>query len=197
MHERARPAGDRHEYIDGLVYAMAGESESHGTICMNLAAALVTQLRRGPCRAFSKDMRVRCGPHHPGTRAGFYAYPDLVVVCGERRYHDQERDVLLNPTVLIEVLSPSTEAFDRGEKFERYRTWLATLTDYVLVAQDRPVIDHYQRGDDALWTLRTLEGMEARLHLETIGCTVPLADVYERIVFPQDEGEPASRAREE
>jgi Uma2 family endonuclease len=190
MNERARPSGDRHEYLDGLVYAMAGESEAHGTICMNLAAALVMQLRGGPCRAFSKDMRVRCGPHHPGTHAGFYAYPDLVVVCGERRYHDQERDVLLNPTVLIEVLSPSTETFDRGEKFDRYRSWLATLTDYVLVAQDRPLIDHYHRQEDGTWVLRALEGLQAALHLGTIGCTVPLAEMYDRLVFPHAEEAP-------
>jgi Uma2 family endonuclease len=157
---------------------------------MNLAAALVTQLRGGPCQAFSKDMRVRCGPHQSGTRAGFYAYPDLVVVCGERRYHDQERDVLLNPTVLIEVLSPSTETFDRGEKFDRYRTWLATLTDYVLVAQDRPVIDHYHRQMDGTWVLHTLEGLQARLPLETIGCTVALAEVYDRLVFQHAEEAP-------
>src|SRR5207249_7488410 len=130
------------------------------------------------------------GPYRPHTREGLYAYPDLVVVCDPSQYHDQARDVLLNPTVIVEVLSPSTEAVDRGEKFRRYRAWLPTLTDYVLVAQDRPVIDHYHREDDALWTLRTLrtlEGLEAQLHLETIGCTVPLADVYERIVFPQAE----------
>ena len=108
------------------------------------------------------------------------------------QFHGQAQDVLVNPTVIVAVLSPSTEAFDRGEKFRRYRAWLPTLTDYVLVAQDRPVIDHYHREDDALWTLRTLrtlEGLEAQLHLETIGCTVPLADVYERIVFPQAEGD--------
>jgi Uma2 family endonuclease len=84
----------------------------------------------------------------------------------------------------VEVLSPSTEAFDRGEKFHRYRTWLPTLTDYVLVAQDRPLTDHYHRQEDGTWVLRPLEGLQAHMHLETIGCTVPLADVYERIVFP-------------
>src|SRR5262245_2480198 len=108
--ERGRPSGDRHEYLDGVVYAMAGESVAHGIISMNLSAALVLQLRGGPCRAFSKDMKVRCGPYRPETMAGFYAYPDLVVVCGEPQVHDTHRDVLLNPTVLIEVLSPSTAA---------------------------------------------------------------------------------------
>jgi Uma2 family endonuclease len=115
---------------------------------------------------------------------GLFAYPDLVVVCGALQFHDQARDVLLNPTVIVEVLSPSTEAFDRGEKFRRYRTWLPTLTDYVLVAQEGPLIDHYHRQEDGTWVLRALEGLQANMHLGTIGCTVPLADVYERIMFP-------------
>jgi hypothetical protein len=85
---------------------------------------------------------------------------------------------------IVEVLSPSTEAFDRGEKFRRYRAWLPTLTDYVLVAQDSPLIDHYHRQEDGTWVLRALEGLQTHMHLGTIGCTVPLADVYERIVFP-------------
>jgi Uma2 family endonuclease len=185
-----RASDERHEYLDGVIYAMAGESLDHGRICMNLAATLVPQLRGSDCEAFSKDTKVCCGPYRAHTREGLYAYPDLVVVCGSMQFHSQAQDVLVNPTVIVEVLSPSTEAFDRGEKFRRYRAWLPTLTDYVLVAQDRPVIDYYHREDDTLWMLRTLEGMEARLHLEGIGCTVPLADVYERIVFPRAEGEP-------
>jgi len=119
-----------------------------------------------------------------------------VVVCGPSQYHDQARDVLLNPTVIVEVLSPSTEAIDRGDKLYRYRRWLPTLTDYVLVAQDRPMIDHYRRTPTASpapqeqtrWELETLEGLDAHLRLPSIACTVPLAEVYERIVFPQAEG---------
>jgi Uma2 family endonuclease len=159
---------------------------------MNLAATLVPQLRGSDCEAFSKDMKVCCGPYRAHTREGLYAYPDLVVICGAMQFHGQAEDVLVNPKLIVEVLSPSTEAFDRGEKFRRYRIWLPTLTDYVLVAQDRPVIDHYHREDDALWMLRTLEGLEAWLHLETVGCTMVLADVYERIVFPQAAGDPTS-----
>jgi Uma2 family endonuclease len=193
-----RASDERHEYLDGVIYAMAGESPDHGRICMNLAAALVPQLRGSDCEAFSKDMKVCCGPYRAHTREGLYAYPALVVVCGAMQLHSQAQDVLTNPTVIVEVLSPSTEAFDRGEKFRRYRAWLLTLTDYVLVAQDRPVIDYYHREDDALWMLRPLEGLEARLHLETISCTVPLADVYDRIVFSQVEGgELMPGAREE
>jgi Uma2 family endonuclease len=107
-----------------------------------------------------------------------------VVVCGALAFDDQAQEVLIHPTVLIAVRSPSTEACDRGEKFRRSRTWLPTCTDSVLVAQDQPVIEHYPRGDDGLWTLRTLEGLEAQLHLNTIGCTVTLAEVYARVVFP-------------
>jgi Uma2 family endonuclease len=181
-----RTEEERHEYLDGCVYAMAGESPDHGRICMNLAVSLGTQLRGTPCEAFAKDTKVRCGPTpRPGqSMQGLFAYPDLVVVCGALQFHDQARDVLLNPTVIVEVLSPSTEAFDRGEKFRRYRTWLPTLTDYVLVAQDCPLVDHYHRQEDGTWVLRALEGLQACIHLETISCTVLLADVYERIVFP-------------
>src|SRR5207247_9983536 len=133
------------------------------------------QLRGPPCRAFSKDMKVRCCPYRSHTREGLYAYPDLVcccaaadvVVCSPSQYHDQARDVLLNPTVIVEVLSPATEAFDRGDKLHRYRRWLPTLTDYVLVAQDRPVIDHYHRTATGRWEVETLEGKGAHLHLDS------------------------------
>jgi Uma2 family endonuclease len=193
-----RASEERHEYLDGVIYAMAGESPDHGRICMNLAATLVVQLRGSDCEAFSKDMKVCCGPYRAHTREGLYAYPDLVVVCGAMQFHSQAEDVLVNPKVIVEVLSPSTEAFDRGEKFRRYRAWLPTLTDYVLVAQDRSVIDHYQRTptgspapqEQTRWELETLEGRAAHLHLQSINCTVPLAEVYERIVFPPAEGEP-------
>src|SRR5262245_24518725 len=185
-----RASEERHEYLDGVIYAMAGESPDHGRICMHLGATLVSQLRGSDCEAISKDMKVRCGPYRAHTREGLFAYPDLVVVCGAMQFHSQAQDVLINPKVIVEVLSPSTEAFDRGEKFHRYRRWLPTLTDYVLVGQGRPVIDHYHRAEDGLWMLQTLEDLEARLALETIGCMVPLAEVYERIVFPQAEGDP-------
>src|SRR5215831_18025888 len=163
-----RASDERHEYLDGVIYAMAGESPDHGRICVNLVATLVARLRGSNCEVFSKDTKVCCGPYRAHTREGLYTYPDLVVVCGAMQFHSQAEDVLVNPQVIVEVLSPSTEAFDRGEKFHRYRHWLPTLTDYVLVGQDRPVIDHYHR-DDGLWMLQTLESMEACLDLETIG----------------------------
>ena len=197
-----RAAEERHEYLDGCVYAMAGESLDHGRICVNLTASLVPQLQGTPCEVFSKDMQVRCGPMARAgrSRQGLLAYPDLVVVCGPMQFHDQVRDVLLNPTVLIEVLSPSTEAFDRGAKFRRYRRWLPTLTDYVLVAQDLPVVDHYHRSVEAgvawprsaHWEFMTYEGLQATVPLEAIGGTLALSDMYERITFSPSEEEDGS-----
>jgi Uma2 family endonuclease len=180
---------ERHEYLDGCIYAMAGASPDHGRICMNLYGLLWAQLRGTPCEAFAKDTKVRCGPMpRPGqSMQGLFAYPDLVVICGELQFHDEANDVVVNPRVIVEVLSPSTEAFDRGEKYHRYRRWFPTLTDYVLVAQDRPTIDHYHRTEAGRWEAEILEGLDAALHLPSIGCTVPLVDVYERIVFAQAE----------
>jgi Uma2 family endonuclease len=179
-----RAATERHEYLDGLIYAMAGESENHGRICVNLTASLVSQLRGSDCEVFSKDTKVLCGLYRAYTREGLYAYPALVIVCGGGQYHDQARDVLLNPTVLLEVLSPSTEAFDRGEKFVRYRHWLPSLRDYVLVAQEHPMLDHYHRTAPDQWILTTARGLDASLVLATLGARFALRDVYERVAFP-------------
>jgi Uma2 family endonuclease len=163
-----RAACERHEYLDGHVYAMAGESPAHGQICVNLIASLQSQLRGGPCQMFTQNMTVRC--ESPLRRAhaskGLYAYPDLVVVCGAMQFHDAVQDVLLNPTLLVEVLSPSTEGYDRGDKFRRYRTWLPTLTDYVLVDQAQPAIDHFHRTPGASGRCRRPSGLRT-------GCTSP------------------------
>jgi len=186
-----RASEERHEYLDGDVYAMAGESPEHGAICMNLYGSLWPQLRHTPCQAFAKDTKVRSGrlPLLGHAMQGLFSYPDLVVVCGAMQFHDQVRDVLLNPSLIIEVLSPSTEAFDRGEKFRRYRTWLPTLQDYLLVVQDKPLIDHYHRVEENRWELVPREGLEASLYLESVHCTLRLADVYDRIIFPPEDAE--------
>ncbi len=179
-----RTAKERHEYFDGVIYAMAGESRNHGHICTNLTMLLATQLRGSPCAVFGKDTKVRSGPDQAHTRQGLWSYPDLLVVCGEPQYHDQVEDVLLNPRVVIEVLSPSTQTFDRGDKWDRYRTWLESLEDYVLVAQDRPAIEHWHKQPDGTWQAVLLEGLKAVLQLASIGCAVPLVETYERVVFP-------------
>jgi len=186
-----RSSEERCEYLDGQVYAMAGESPDHGTICSNLTAMIVTQLKGTDCQAWSKDTKVRSGPlpKQKLNTKGLYSYPDLVVACAEREYLDEHRDVLLNPRVIIEVLSPATEAFDRGEKFMRYKSWLPTLSDYLLVSQSSPVITHYVKQDDGGWSLYFYEGLEQSLFIESINCTLPLADVYDRIEFPSPSSE--------
>jgi len=191
-----REAEERHEYLDGQIYAMAGESPEHGAICTNIGGQLYNQLRGKPCQVFSKDMKVRSGPAPKSRREtkGFFSYPDLLVVCGEMKFHDQYRDVLLNPTVLIEVLSPATEAFDRGDKWERYQTWLPSLAEYLLVAQVRPVIEHYQRQAGGHWLYRRVSGLESSLRLDSIECELRLIEVYDRITFPVEQGEPPEEA---
>ena len=180
-----REAAERHEYLDGDIYLMAGESPEHGAICMNLSISIGSQLRGTPCQAFAKGAKVRSGPEpRPGvSMQGLFSYPDLVVVCGDLQFHDARRDVLLNPTLIIKVLSDSTEAFDRGDKFRRYRAWLPTLIDYLLVAQDRPLIDHYHRVEDNRWELVSVEGLASSLYLVSINCTLQLAEVYDRLTF--------------
>src|SRR5437667_3522429 len=135
----------RHEYLDGLVYAMAGESRDHSRICFNLAGIIQPQLKDTPCEGFSPNMKVRTGI------GGLYAYPDLMIVCGEAVFHDEHGDVLLNPTVIFEVLSPSTEKYDRGEKFRRYRTEIESLQDYVLVSHNQLRVEHHHCDADGTW----------------------------------------------
>lgn len=174
--ERAPESAIRHEYLDGEVWAMAGESLEHSTICTNLIYLIVGQLRGKPCRALSPNMKVRTTP------AGLYSYPDLTVVCGKPIFHDEHRDVLVNPTVIAEVLSPTTEAFDRGTKWIRYQQ-IATLSDYLLIAQNRPLIEHYSRQTDGRWLYSIAENLAESVEIASIGCHLPLVEVYERIAF--------------
>jgi Uma2 family endonuclease len=183
-----RASEERHEYLDGEIYLMAGESPAHGTICTNLVIELGSQLRGTPCQVFSKDTKVRSGPAPTLLQSprGLYSFPDVIVVCGGMQFQDEHQDVLLNPTVIIEVLSPTTESFDRGEKWMRYQTWLPMLTDYLLVSQSQPQIEHYHRQPDGGWLYSLVSGLEASVSLGSIGCTLRLADVYDRIVFPAE-----------
>jgi len=183
-----RVSEERHEYLDGQIYAMAGESNEHADISSNLVGILNPQLRGTPCRVWTKDSKVLSGPAIRSFRStkGLFSYPDLVIVCGEPQFLDEHQQVLLNPTVIIEVLSPSTESFDRGEKFRRYRTHNASLTDYVQVSQALPLIEHFRRQPNDEWVLTTVSGMDGSLHLASIDCTLRLSEVYDRVTFPED-----------
>lgn len=168
-------AGDtKHEYHRGTIVAMVGASREHNLIVTDTSRCLSTQLRKRPCELYAADMRLRI------AALGKYFYPDVTVVCGEPRFADDYVDNLLNPTVVIEVLSPSTEAHDRGEKFESYRT-VESLREYLLIAQDRYHLDHFVRQDDGSWLLNDASGLESVIHLPSIGCELPLAEVYEKV----------------
>ena len=175
-----REAETKSEYYDGTIYAMAGASRVHTLVVANALTQLVVQLKGRPCTAHASDLRVKVHP------TGLYTYPDIVVVCGKARFEDTLKDTLLNPNVIIEVLSKSTEAYDRGTKFAHYRT-LESLTDYVLVSQDRPLIEHYTRQPDNRWLLAAYEGLETVVQLPSIACELPLAEVYDKVEWPQEE----------
>lgn len=180
-----RASDERHQYIDGRIYAMAGESGEHGIITVNLVMIVASQLKGSSCQARTKDTKVRSGPEpkHGQTRSGLYSYPDILVVCGEPKYHDDHTDVLLNPAVIVEVLSPATESFDRGEKFIRYQLWNPTLADYLLVSQHRPQIEHYTRRSDGEWSYRRTSGLGSSVVIPSIACILNLLDVYDRLTF--------------
>src|SRR5439155_1172548 len=171
-----REAEFKSEYHAGEIFAMAGASENHDTITVNVTVLLGSQVRGGPCRLSTADMRVRI------PAADRYAYPDVTVVCGERQFADGRRDVLLNPTLVVEVLSPSTEAYNRGEKAAAYRQ-LASLQEYLLIAQDRPHVEQYTRQPDGRWLLSETDDMAAAVHLPSIGCDLALADLYDGVTF--------------
>jgi Uma2 family endonuclease len=182
VYERESP--DRHEWLDGLIYAMAGESPEHSLICANVIAVLNTRLRGKPCAVYSPNMKVYSRlPKEIGLK-GLFSYPDATVVCGQPIFHDQHRDVLVNPQVVIEVLSPTTERYDRGRKFLRYQQ-NSSLTDYVLVAQDYPSVQHYVRQRKGNWLYSATTELTATVFLDSIGCGLPLAEIYERIEFPE------------
>lgn len=189
-----RVSEERSEYLDGTIYAMAGESPQHGAISTNLVAELRNQLKGSPCQVFTKDMKVRSGPLplRPRSTKGLFSYADIVVVCGEPQFIDRHRDVIINPAVIIEVLSPNTEAFDRGEKFWRYRSFNPSLTDYLVVAQDQPSIDHFARQQNEQWVIAaSVHDLAESVKVESINCTLRLTEVYDRVTFPppEDEGE--------
>ncbi len=176
----------RHEYLDGEIFEMSGETIPHGRISSNLIISLGTQLRGKGCDIFTKDMKVRSGalPSPRRVMKGLFSYPDVVIVCGPPQTHDEYTDILLNPQVIIEVLSEATEAFDRGEKFQRYREQLPSLMAYLLVAQVRAYVEHFTRMSAERWELVSYEGMDSVLDLSSLDCRLQLAEVYDRVEFP-------------
>ncbi|MCA1621338.1 MAG: Uma2 family endonuclease [Acidobacteria bacterium] len=166
----------RSEYLDGGVYPMTGGTVNHNRITINLILELGTQLRSANCHVHATDLKVRL----PDSRKFFY--PDVMVICGDLQYHDERSDVILNPDLVVEVLSPSTEAYDRGAKFRAYQT-IESLKEYLLVAQDAPVVERYLRNGDGTWKYTLAEGLEGALTLPSVGCTLNLGAVYDKVDF--------------
>ncbi|MBS1811580.1 MAG: Uma2 family endonuclease [Acidobacteria bacterium] len=198
-----RESLERHEYIDGEIYAMAGESLAHGFITINLGAEFRAQLKGSDCASLSPNMKVRSGPDPKFARTtkGFFSYADLMVFCGKPLFHDEFRDVLLNPKVIVEVLSPSTEAYDRGEKFRRYRQWIPTFTDYLLVSQTEPLVEHFRLDKSGFWVLAaTVTDLADSIKIASIGCELKMAEIYDRVEFPalieEEEEEKPKRKRQ-
>jgi Uma2 family endonuclease len=174
---RERAASFRSEYYRGEMFAMAGARWEHTLIKDNVARESGNQLRGGPCQVLTSDMRVKVSP------TGLYTYPDVVVVCDEPQFEDEVRDTLLNPRTIVEVLSESTEKYDRGVKFEHYQR-VVTLQEYVLVSQDRPFVERYLRQPDGSW-LYTAFGETETFAFASIPVQIPLAEIYRGITFSQ------------
>lgn len=175
-----RAAETRSEYFAGEILAMTGASRAHNVIAGNIHGLMWTQLRGRPCEAYIGDMRVKV------STSGGYTYPDVVVVCGEPRFEDENVDTLLNPTLIVEVLSPATERYDRGRKLEHYRK-MPSLAEYMLVAQDARRIEWYTRQESGLWFYGDTQEGQQTVELASIACTLSLDEVYDRITFGEEQ----------
>ncbi|CAN5467835.1 Uma2 family endonuclease [soil metagenome] len=172
-----REAFEKSEFIGGEIVAMAGASDKPNVISSNLMIEIGIQTKKSACRPFASDMRVK-------AKKGNYYYPDIVVVCGERKYEDNKKDVLLNPKVIIEVLSKSTKLKDRNEKFDSY-TALDSVTDYILINQDEMRLEHFIKINKKEWKARFLNEKTDNLNLESINCEITLDEIYREVKFPK------------
>lgn len=170
-----RSALDKHELIDGEIVAMAGASRRHNVICSNTTISVGYQLRGKTCEIYASDMRVR-------MKKGRYGYPDVVVACGEPEFADDEFDVLLNPVVVVEVLSKSTRFRDKTEKLETYQK-MESIQEVLLIEQDFLHIEHYIKQTPMQWLLKIYEGSDEVIALTSIDCSLSVAEIYDKIVF--------------
>ena len=174
-----RESDIKHEFLNGRVYAMAGASWEHNQIFTATLASLYAQLRGKNCTANPSDQRVKV------MQTSFIAYPDISVVCGEPRFAGDEYETITNPIVIIEILSDSTEGYDRGVKFQNFRNF-PTLQDYILISQDKARIEGYTRQDNGKWLLTDTIGLNSVHKIASIECVLKLKEIYERIIFPEN-----------
>jgi len=174
--ERASLEG-RSEFVGGEVFAMTGASVQHNAIVANIVRELGTQMKGRPCQVYANDLKVRIRSADAGK------YPNLIALCGEHQFQDGRRDVLLNPSLIVEVLSDSTEAYDRGDKFALYRQ-IPSLREYLLVSQHRVQVELFSRGEDGRWTLTDFSALTDSVPLASVHCTLSLAEIYDKVEFP-------------
>ncbi|MBF0574279.1 MAG: Uma2 family endonuclease [Desulfamplus sp.] len=174
--EFERTSEFKHEYFDGEIFAMVGASLNHNQISMNLIRELGVQLKHSSCRPFINDLRVKV------QEIEKYTYPDIVIVCGDIKIEKESgMETLLNPIVIIEVLSNSTEAYDRGAKFQHYQL-IPSLQEYILVSQFSPLVEKYVRSDKGQWIYTSYEGMDKTIAIEAVKCELILSDIYYQVV---------------
>ncbi len=173
--EQERKAEFKSEYFDGEVFAMSGASRRHVVITKNVTVALDRRLGGRPCETYGSDMRVRV------SATGLYTYPDVTVACGDEQFLDNETDTLLNPVLIVEVLSPTTKDYDRGDKFASYRT-ISSLREYLTISQDRVHVEQWQRQEDERWVLSEYSDITGKLQLGSLGIEVPLTEIYRRVL---------------
>ncbi len=174
-----RESETKHEYFGGEIFAMSGAKRNHNVIAWNIGGELRQHLKGKNCEAYPADMRVFV------PQTGLYTYPDLVVICGEPQFQDDTFDTLLNPILIIEVLSDTTENYDRGKKFQHYRS-IESLQEYVLVSQDEARIEKYVKRGDGFWLLSEAVGLDAEIEFASIVCRIALAEVYDKIDFSDE-----------
>jgi Uma2 family endonuclease len=177
--EFERKSEIKHEYFNGEIYEMSGAKRNHNVIAWNIVGELRQKLKDKNCEAYQADMRVFV------SQTGLYTYPDLVVVCGEPQFQDDVFDTSLNPILLVEVLSDSTEGYDRGKKFQHYRS-IESLQEYVLVAQDEARIEKYVKHGDGFRLLSEAVGLESEIEFSSLECRIPLREVYDKIDFSNE-----------
>jgi Uma2 family endonuclease len=174
---RELESDEKYEYFNGEVFAIARPSARHTWIVSNVTVEIGQQLKGKPCRVAFCEMRLKVTP------TGLYTYPDVMVICGNVEYAAEQKDTVLNPVVIVEVLSPSTKDYDRGQKFQHYRT-LPSLIDYLMVSQDEPRVEHWTRQSENLGLLADIAGLGQVIQLASIDCILPLAEIYDNIELP-------------
>ncbi len=176
--EMERNSDVKHEFYQGEMFAMAGAKKAHNAISVNILIEIGNQMKDRPCFVFGSDMRVQVSTN------GLYTYPDIVAVCGEEKYLDHTEDTLLNPSLIIEVLSDSTENYDRGKKFALYRG-LDSLKEYVLVSSEYRKVEIFRKNAAGEWVLSDVNEDEPAV-LESVGCSLLLNDIYNKVEFPEN-----------